>query len=266
MTSVQLPGPGQPTETRLGSPGCSQPGLAATKRKQTSPRWHSSPSKTLMRSESHLSTNGTHSSSHCTKGRRRLHTEHLHLPCTLLHYCTSANKRILQGGTEGTRHMLVFAGVLFDTDNEHKRLKNVLTGLSFRHQQNHVVRLAGLEHGLHFTALDSKIYMRSYKVLLKKSGCRTPRIELEEMGPAFDFVLRTHMASDDLYRTAHRQPKGLKPKKKNISNDAFGSRFGRLHMQRQNLDKLQTRKMKGLKKRRGHGRDHITQKKMNKTN
>lgn len=29
---------------------------------------------------------------------------------------------------EGTKPMLVFAGELFDTDNEHKRLKNVLTG------------------------------------------------------------------------------------------------------------------------------------------
>ncbi|KAK9956044.1 hypothetical protein ABG768_013801 [Culter alburnus] len=95
--------------------------------------------------------------------------------------------------------------------------------------------------------------MRSYRVLLKKSSCRMPRIELEEMGPSFDFVMkRSHMASDDLYRSAHKKPKGVKPKKKkNISHDAFGTRFGRLHMQKQDLNKLQTRKMKGLRKRRG---------------
>lgn len=47
--------------------------------------------------------------------------------------------------------------------------------------------------------------------LLKKSGCRTPRIELEEIGPSLDLVLRrTHLASDDLYKLAHRQPKALK--------------------------------------------------------
>lgn len=46
---------------------------------------------------------------------------------------------------------------------------------------------------------------------MKKSGCRTPRIELEEIGPSFDFVVRrTHLASDDLYKLAHRQPKALK--------------------------------------------------------
>uniref|UniRef100_A0A4W5N076 Ribosome production factor 2 homolog n=1 Tax=Hucho hucho TaxID=62062 RepID=A0A4W5N076_9TELE len=207
---------------------------------------------------------------------------------------------------EGTKPMLVFAGEAFDHENDHKRLKSLLTDF-FRGPVVPSVRLAGLEHVLHFTALEGKIYMRSYRSLLKKSGCRTPRIELEEIGPSFDFILRrTHLASDDLYKTAHRQPKALKvgemascsqrlfsrsfnsryvewgllfkrpvliemklqgnrsphvalchfyslqpKKKKNISHDTFGTKFGRLHMQKQDLAKLQTRKMKGLRKRRG---------------
>ncbi|KAL4649074.1 hypothetical protein GN956_G7027 [Arapaima gigas] len=153
---------------------------------------------------------------------------------------------------EGTKPLLVFAGEAFETVNEYKRLQSLLTDF-FRGPIVPAVRLAGLEHILHFTALEGKIYMRSYRVLLKKSGCRTPRIELEEIGPSFDFVLRrTHLASDDLYKTAHKLPKALKPKKKkNISHDAFGTKFGRLHMQKQNLEKLQTRKMKGLRKRKG---------------
>ncbi|TDH00060.1 hypothetical protein EPR50_G00183440 [Perca flavescens] len=153
---------------------------------------------------------------------------------------------------EGTKPMLVFAGEAFDSDIEYKRLKSLLIDF-FRGPTVSAVRLAGLEHVLHFTAVEGKIYMRSYRCLLKKSGCRTPRIELEEIGPSFDLVLRrTHMASDDLYKLAHRQPKALKPKKKkNISHDAFGTKFGRVHMQKQDLSKLQTRKMKGLRKRRG---------------
>ncbi|NXT72987.1 RPF2 factor, partial [Zapornia atra] len=113
------------------------------------------------------------------------------------------------------------------------------------------IRLAGLEYVLHFTAVDGKIYMRSYKVLLKKSGCKIPRIELEEMGPSLDLVMRrTHLASDDLYKLSLKQPKALKPKKKkNISHDVFGTTYGRIHMQKQDLGKLQTRKMKGLRKR-----------------
>uniref|UniRef100_A0A3P8YR42 Ribosome production factor 2 homolog n=1 Tax=Esox lucius TaxID=8010 RepID=A0A3P8YR42_ESOLU len=151
---------------------------------------------------------------------------------------------------EGTKPMLVFAGEAFDNDNDHKRMKSLLTDF-FRGPVVPSVRLAGLEHVLHFTALEGKIYMRSYRSLLKKSGCRTPRIELEEIGPSFDFVLRrTHLASDDLYKKAHKQPKALKPKKKkNISHNTFGTKFGRLHMQKQDLSKLQTRKMKGLRKR-----------------
>ena len=48
--------------------------------------------------------------------------------------------------------------------------------------------------------------MRSYKIFLKKSGLRTPRIELEEIGPHLDFsVRRTHLASEDLFRTACKQ-------------------------------------------------------------
>lgn len=51
----------------------------------------------------------------------------------------------------------------------------------------------------------------SYRVLLKKSGCKIPRIELEEMGPSLDLVMRrTHLASDDLYKLSLKQPKALK--------------------------------------------------------
>ena len=39
-------------------------------------------------------------------------------------------------------------------------------------------------------------------------------------------------------------------KTKNVSFDQFGSKLGRVHMQRQDLSKLQTRKMKGLKRSR----------------
>ncbi|XP_066466823.1 ribosome production factor 2 homolog [Tiliqua scincoides] len=151
---------------------------------------------------------------------------------------------------EGTKPMLIFAGDAFDINEEHRRLKSLLIDF-FKGPTVPSVRLAGLEHVLHFTAIDDRIYLRSYKVLLKKSGCKIPRIELEDMGPSLDLVIRrTHLASDDLFKLSLKQPKALKPKKKkNISHDVFGTKYGRVHMQKQDLDKLQTRKMKGLKKR-----------------
>lgn len=52
-----------------------------------------------------------------------------------------------------------------------------------------------------------------------------------------------------MFKEACRVPRELKPiTKKNISRDAFGSKMGRVHMGKQDINRLQTRKMKGLKK------------------
>ena len=49
------------------------------------------------------------------------------------------------------------------------------------------------------------------RVQLKKSGSRTPRVELEEMGPSLDLVMRrTRVASDDLYKQACKVPRAAK--------------------------------------------------------
>lgn len=69
-------------------------------------------------------------------------------------------------------------------------------------------------------------------------------------GPSIDFKLRrTRLGSDDLYKEACKVPREVKTlTKKNISRDAFGSKMGRIHMGKQDINRLQTRKMKGLKK------------------
>lgn len=86
------------------------------------------------------------------------------------------------------------------------------------------------------------------------------------LGPSIDFKLRrTKLASDDLYKEACRVPKELKPiTKKNISRDAFGSKMGRIHMGKQDIHRLQTRKMKGLKKTAEEKKQFLLKKKMAK--
>ncbi|KAL5010447.1 hypothetical protein ScPMuIL_012752 [Solemya velum] len=151
----------------------------------------------------------------------------------------------------GSKPCLIFSGDDFDQDVDHRRLKSLLIDF-FRGPVVTQIRLAGLEHVIMVNAIDGKIFIRNYKILLKKSGSRTPRIELEEIGPSLDLVLRrTKVASDDLYKIALKVPKTAKPRKiKNLSHDPFGSKLGRIHMQKQDLQKLQTRKMKGLKRKK----------------
>lgn len=149
----------------------------------------------------------------------------------------------------GIKPILIFNGELFENNQEYNRIKNLFVDM-FQREVVQKIRLQGLEHVLSFTAHENKIYIRSYRVFLKKSDTRIPRIELEEIGPSMDFVCRRNkFASIDHFKQACKKPKELKEKKKkNISTNALGTTFGRIHVGAQNINKIQTRKLKGLKK------------------
>lgn len=145
---------------------------------------------------------------------------------------------------------LVFNGPKWTQTEELRRLKNLLID-TFQKDKVEAIRLQGIEHVISFTCTeDMNILMRSYKIMLKKSGQKTPRIELVEIGPSADFsIRRTKIASEDLFKQARKQPKELRAsKKKNITRDELGNTHGRVHMGNQNLGKIQTRRVKGLKK------------------
>merc|ERR1712183_450512 len=145
----------------------------------------------------------------------------------------------------GSKPCLMFAGESFadPANQDFQRLKSLLIDF-FRGPEVTNVRLAGIEHVLQFTAVDNKVLLRSYRIILKKSGTRIPRVELEEIGPSMDVkIRRTKLASEDLMKRARRQPKQLKVTKvKNVSKDVFGSKLGRIHMTKQDFGKLQLRK------------------------
>ncbi|CAG5100379.1 Similar to Rpf2: Ribosome production factor 2 homolog (Mus musculus) [Cotesia congregata] len=153
--------------------------------------------------------------------------------------------------SSGLKPMLVFNGDLFENNDLYSKIKNLFIDM-FQREIVDNIRLQGLEQVLSFTAVDGKIHLRNYKVLLKKSSTRVPRIELVEIGPSMDLaVRRSKLASDDLFKQSCKKPKEYKIKaKKNISSDNFGTKFGRIHLGVQHIDKIQTRKMKGLKKRK----------------
>jgi ribosome production factor 2 len=107
-----------------------------------------------------------------------------------------------------------------------------------------------------------KIHLRTYNIRLLSSGTRVPRVELTPMGPFLDLSLRRHEPPDsELWKAAMRRPKlkkkdvekGLGKKKKNFEVDEMGDLRGKVHVAKQDLGRLQTRKMKGLKRKYEEG-------------
>ncbi|CAF1376252.1 unnamed protein product [Rotaria magnacalcarata] len=152
----------------------------------------------------------------------------------------------------GNKPCLIFHGELFDSEAEYKRLKCFFTDF-FRGETNmKEIDLNGLEHVITFTLdIQTKLLtIRVFHIELKKSGHRIPRIELNEIGPHLDLTIRrTKLASDDFYKKTLKQPDAIKAKKvKNVSTNELGTKMGRIHMEKQDFNQLQTRKMKGLKR------------------
>ncbi|PPQ70017.1 hypothetical protein CVT26_013305 [Gymnopilus dilepis] len=180
--------------------------------------------------------------------------------------------------TPGHKPLMHFASELFDTHPRFIQLKSMLIDL-FNGEEIESICLPGIEHVISVScaptpaALNTatagtistddtsnlpKVHLRTYTIKLLASGTRIPRVELTPMGPSLDFVLRRHQAADpEMLKEAMKRPKlkktdvekGLGKKKKNMEVDEMGDLRGRVHIAKQDLGKLQTRKMKGLKTR-----------------
>ena len=183
----------------------------------------------------------------------------------------------------GTKPMLCFSGPQFepggssDPGNRFVLAKSLFLDF-FRGEEVTELGLEGLELLISFAAAENgegsdaradTIYMRVWRLVTKRSGQKLPRVELEEVGPRLDFRLgRSREADPALLKEALKRDKTAKvyrssclplcpmlihvfyqPKpKKNVDVDPIGDKIGRLHVGKQNLSELQTRKMKGLKR------------------
>lgn len=160
----------------------------------------------------------------------------------------------------GLKPLVCFAGTPFEDPNgrTYTVVKSLLLDF-FKGEDTKQVDVEGLQYMICVSAADEvdgqplpEIHMRCYLIKTKRSGGRLPRVEVEEMGPRVDFrVGRVKTADENLWKEAMKKPKTTEPKtKKNIETDLVGDKVGRIHVGKQNLDKLQTRKMKGLKRSR----------------
>jgi len=129
----------------------------------------------------------------------------------------------------------------------------------FKGEDTNNVDVEGLQYMVHISVPEEedaqpapKICLRTYMISTKKSGQSLPRVEVEEMGPRVDFrVGRVKEADVDMMKAAMKKPKGLEARsKKNIETDIIGDKVGRIHLGKQDLNDMQTRKMKGLKRNR----------------
>ncbi|PHH86353.1 hypothetical protein CDD83_10371 [Cordyceps sp. RAO-2017] len=164
----------------------------------------------------------------------------------------------------GLRPLVLFAGAAFDDPAaaDYALAKSLLLDL-FRGEPLERVDVEGLRYLVSITAdgeADARpaIRLRLYLIRTRRSGHRLPRVELEEMGPRMDLRIgRARHADEATLKEAMRRPRGLEERaKKNVSTDAVGDKIGRVHLGRQDLSQLQTRKMKGLKRSRAQAAAH----------
>ena len=156
----------------------------------------------------------------------------------------------------GSKPMILFCGDLWQHHGDCIKLQNMLIDVH-KGDPSKKVCSAGLDHIIVFTSAlgpddTPLIHQRTYHCKLKKNprGGTVPVPFLTPCGPDMDFVVRRiQMAAPDLWKAALKQPQGIKKKKaKNQSTNIFGERIGRLHLEKQDLDARQGKKVKALRR------------------
>jgi ribosome production factor 2 len=181
----------------------------------------------------------------------------------------------------GSKPLLLFNGDIWNNIPDYSNLRNLLIDF-YRGDVVDKLVVTGLDHIIVFTASYTNtlnnnintsgnntvlIHQRTYHVQLKKNtntnemngSTSIPVAHLTSTGPDLDFIIRrTIWAQTDLAIAARVQPKAssknkksatsLKGSKKNQSTNVFGETLGRLHIEKQNLDKMSHRKVKALRR------------------
>lgn len=171
----------------------------------------------------------------------------------------------------GLKPMFVFQGAAFETHPVYKQVKSLFLDF-FRGTVTELQDVAGLQHVIAVTVQGDfqdgeplpNVLFRVYKLRTYRSeqgGRKLPRVELDEVGPRLDFKIgRIHTPSADLVKEAHKKAKSKhhegEKNVKNVETDLMGDKLGRIHVGKQELGKLQTRKLKGLKSKYDQGSDN----------
>lgn len=176
--------------------------------------------------------------------------------------------------------LILFAGSQWDDESTsdsaslYRTLKSMLLDI-FQGEEIPSIDVAGLQYVLMIAAGEPStsatsdpssdpsskpvLHLRWYKIrTLRSNTPKVPRVELDPIGPPFDFrVGRFKLADHEIMKEAlkHARRPNEARTKKNIETDLVGDKLGRVHLGKQDLSQLQTRKMKGLKRSRDHDDD-----------
>lgn len=153
----------------------------------------------------------------------------------------------------GTKPFICFIGEGFESVDELKHLKEVLLEL-FKGEVIENLNLAGVDRAYVCMALSpKKVFLTHCALRLKKSGTVVPRMELVEVGPSMDLLVRRHRLPNEglrkeAMRTARDHPK---KKEKNVSKDIMEGKIGKIYIPDQKLGEMNIpNKAKGVKRER----------------
>lgn len=151
----------------------------------------------------------------------------------------------------GGKPMFVFKGD-FETNPNLSKFKNLMLDF-FRGEVLEKINLASLDRVIVVSVYKSKIFFRHYGVIMKKSGSKYPKPELQLVGPSMDLTIRrVKSAPEEVQKKANQQARlgPSKTKRKNMEDGLLGDTMGRVHLEKADYDKIAVAKMKGLKKRK----------------
>jgi ribosome production factor 2 len=159
----------------------------------------------------------------------------------------------------GSKPLMLFVGETWQQDATSQKMQNLLIDF-YRGDVVDKLVVSGIDHLIMFVASQDPttnqliIHQHTYFCKLKKDpndpSSKVPVPYLIPCGPDITMhVRRTQFAAPDLWKQSLKQPQGLKKKKtKNQSTNVFGEVIGRLHLEKQDVDKMGGRKVKALRR------------------
>ncbi|CAJ1960148.1 unnamed protein product [Cylindrotheca closterium] len=159
----------------------------------------------------------------------------------------------------GSKPLMLFLGDLWQQDSSCQKMQNLLIDF-YRGDVIDKLMVAGLDHLIVFVAAQHPkteqliVHQHTYFCKLKKDpnnpASKVPVPYLLPCGPDMTMAIRrTQFASPDMWKEALKQPQALQKKKvKNHSTNIFGETIGRLHVEKQDVDKMGGRKVKALRR------------------